>query len=71
MPHLDENSVVCILQNGLPEPKLAAILGEKRVVGCTVGWGATWQAPGISELTSSTDIMSFDLPKNLWSSQKA
>jgi len=26
-----------------------------------VGWGATWKAPGISELTSKTDLMTFDI----------
>lgn len=60
-PHLDGHSVVCTLQNGLPEPAVAATLGENRTIGCTVGWGATWIAPGVSELTSNPNHMEFDV----------
>lgn len=51
LPHLDENSTVCTLQNGVPEPFVAQYVGEKRTVGGTVLWGATFQGPGVSELT--------------------
>jgi 2-dehydropantoate 2-reductase len=30
-------------------------------MGCPVGWGATFKGPGVSELTSAPDRMSFDL----------
>lgn len=61
LPHLGENSTVCTLQNGVPEPKVAEVIGESRTVGGTVGWGATWIEPGVSELTSNPDKMTFDL----------
>lgn len=51
LPHLGEKSTVCTLQNGVPEPFVAAHVGAKRTVGGTVLWGATFQAPGVSELT--------------------
>lgn len=60
-PFLSPGGVVCTLQNGLPEPKLMEILGPARVLGCTVAWGATLLAPGVSELTSSPDALSFGL----------
>lgn len=51
LPHLGEDSTVCTLQNGVPEPFVARYVGEKRTVGGTVLWGATFQEPGVSELT--------------------
>lgn len=61
LPHLDDNSVVCTLQNGVPEDEVATIVGKERTMGCPVGWGATWIEPGVSMLTSQTDKMTFDL----------
>ena len=61
--YLAEDGVVCTLQNGLPEPELAEILGASRVMGATVAWGATLQGPGVSELTSEPDSLSFGLGK--------
>ncbi len=49
--HLDENSTVCTLQNGVPEPYVAGYVGQDRTVGGTVLWGATFLGPGVSELT--------------------
>lgn len=51
LPHLSENSTVCTLQNGVPEPYVAQHVGKERAVGGTVLWGATFIGPGISELT--------------------
>ena len=51
LPHLGPESTVCTLQNGVPEPYVASYVGEGRTVGGTVLWGATFQAPGVSELT--------------------
>ncbi len=51
LPHLGENSTVCTLQNGVPEPYVAAHVGQSRTVGGTVLWGATFLSPGVSELT--------------------
>lgn len=51
LPHLGSDSIVCTLQNGIPEPYVASYVGQERTVGGTILWGATFQAPGISELT--------------------
>lgn len=61
LPHLGPDSVVCTLQNGVPEDAVAQIVGKKRTVGGAVGWGATWIEPGVSMLTSEPDKMTFDL----------
>lgn len=60
-PHLAKGGIICTLQNGLPEPLIAEIVGENAVMGCTVEWGATLRAPGISELTSEPDSLTFSL----------
>lgn len=60
-PFLGETGVLCTLQNGLPEPALMEKLGPGRVCGCTIGWGATLLEPGMVELTSETDALSFNL----------
>lgn len=58
---LPEDGVIVTLQNGLPEQGIADIVGEDRVLGCTVAWGATMKGPGVSELTSSPDSLTFSL----------
>ena len=57
--YLAEDGVIVTMQNGLPEPQIAEIVGEKRVLGCTVAWGATMTEPGVCELTSSPDSVTF------------
>ena len=42
LPMLDENSTVCTLQNGVPEPYVAKYVGEKRTIGGTTNWSATF-----------------------------
>ena len=59
--YLAPDGVLVTFQNGLPEMQIADILGERRVLGCTVAWGATLQSPGICELTSEPDALSFSL----------
>ena len=59
--YLTPDGVLVTFQNGLPEMQIAEIIGEQRVLGCTVAWGATLQAPGVCELTSSPDALSFSL----------
>ncbi|MEI3597818.1 MULTISPECIES: ketopantoate reductase family protein [unclassified Oceanobacillus] len=54
-PHLDTDSIVLSLQNGVPEDSLASILGKKRIVGGSVEFGATWVEPGVSELTTAAE----------------
>ena len=58
---LASDGVLVTFQNGLPEVQIASIIGEERVLGCTVAWGATLQSPGICELTSEPDALSFSL----------
>ena len=59
--YLAENGALCTCQNGLPEPGIAAIIGAERTYGCAVAWGATLQGPGVSELTSEADALTFSL----------
>ena len=58
---LEPDGVLVTFQNGLPEVLIANILGEERVLGCTVAWGATMKDPGVCELTSAPDALSFSL----------
>ena len=58
---LTPDGVLVTFQNGLPEMQIAEVLGEERVLGCTVAWGATMQSPGVCELTSEPDALSFSL----------
>ena len=59
--YLEDDGVIVTLQNGLPEHQIADVVGEKRVIGCTVAWGATMLGPGVCELTSSPDSLTFSL----------
>ena len=59
--YLADDGVLVTFQNGLPEMQIADILGEERVLGCTVAWGATMLSPGVCELTSAPDALSFSL----------
>ena len=59
--YLAPDGVIVTLQNGLPEQGIADIVGEDRVLGCTVAWGATMIGPGVCELTSSPDSLTFSL----------
>ena len=58
---LASDGVLVTFQNGLPEMQIADVLGEERVLGCTVAWGATMQSAGVCELTSEPDALSFSL----------
>lgn len=58
LEHIDGNSLVLTLQNGIPEYKVASYVGKERTAGGTVGFGATWLEPGVSEL--STTIKAFE-----------
>ncbi|MFD1849597.1 ketopantoate reductase family protein [Oceanobacillus bengalensis] len=53
--HLNDNSIVLSLQNGVPEDSLASIIGKNRVIGGSVEFGATWVKPGVSELTTTEE----------------
>ena len=60
-PHLKDDGAIVTTQNGLPEPLIAQIVGEDRVLGCTIGWGATMKSPGCSTLTSSPERLCCDI----------
>lgn len=57
LKHLNKDSIVCTLQNGIPEPLVASIVGGDRTIGGAVGFGATWLRPGVSSLTSSAETV--------------
>lgn len=61
LPYIDENSLVCTLQNGIPEESVAAIVGRERTAGGAVGWGAGYAAPGVSELYTSPEFMIIEM----------
>ena len=61
--YLSDEGVIVTLQNGLPEPGIAEIVGEEHTMGCTVEWGATLSAPGVCTMTSSPDSLSFHMGK--------
>lgn len=61
--HLAADGVIVTLQNGLPEPEIAEIIGENRTMGCVVEWGAALTAPGVCTLTSETEALSFHMGK--------
>jgi len=52
LPFLKDDSVVCSLQNGIPEEKVASIVGVERVIAGSVEFGATFIEPGVSSLTT-------------------
>ena len=61
--YLSEDGVIVTLQNGLPEPLIAEIVGSEHTMGCVVEWGAALTAPGVCTLTSEPDSLSFHMGK--------
>ena len=61
--YLTENGVIVTLQNGIPEPGIAEIVGTEHTMGCAVEWGAALTAPGVCTLTSEPDSLSFHMGK--------
>lgn len=59
--YLSDDGVIVTLQNGIPELGIGEIIGQERVIGCTVAWGATMKSPGVCELTSAPDSLTFSL----------
>lgn len=60
-PFLTESGVIVTLQNGIPEPGVAEIVGEEHTIGCVVEWGATLLGPGECALTSDPGSLSFHM----------
>ena len=50
--HLAPDGQVVVLQNGLCEDRIAAIVGAERVIGGIVAWGASMPEPGRYERTA-------------------
>ncbi len=61
--YISDCGVIVTLQNGLPEPLIAEIIGADHTMGCVVEWGATLKEPGVCELTSEPDSLSFHMGK--------
>ncbi len=61
--YLEDDGVIVTLQNGLPEPLIAEIVGSNRTMGCVVEWGAALTAPGVCTLTSDVAGLSFHMGK--------
>lgn len=53
LPHLAPDGLMVCFQNGLCEPRVAAVAGDARVVGAIVVWGASMPRPGVYERTSA------------------
>lgn len=51
------------MQNGIPEPLIASIIGEERTIGATMSWGASFHGKGVVELTTapSRDTLTFSI----------
>ena len=61
--YLSDRGVIVTLQNGIPEPGIAEIVGAEHTIGCVVEWGATMDEPGTSILTSEPESLSFHMGK--------
>lgn len=57
LPFLHDDSIVCTLQNGIPEPRVASYVSAQRTIGGAVGFGATWVGPGVSQLTTREETV--------------
>ena len=57
LQYMHDHTVVLTLQNGIPEDISKKIVGADRVMGGGVEFGATWLAPGVSELTSDPSYL--------------
>ncbi|HEY1693314.1 MAG TPA: 2-dehydropantoate 2-reductase [Polyangiaceae bacterium] len=53
LPSLAADGTMVCLQNGLCEPRVAAIAGEARTVGAVVAWGAAMPEPGLYDRTAA------------------
>ncbi|MBN1828146.1 MAG: 2-dehydropantoate 2-reductase [Deltaproteobacteria bacterium] len=56
-PYMNNDTMVVTLQNGIPEDKVAHLIGRSRVIGGTVFHGARYIEPGVSELTTEFHCM--------------
>jgi len=61
LPFMGDESMLITLQNGVPEERVVSFVGRGSTLGGAVGWGGTWLEPGVSELTSVTAEMTYDI----------
>ena len=61
LPHLHEKSIVCVLQNGIPEEYVASVVGKERTIGGSIMWGAEQREPGKVFCTTAGDLMTIDI----------
>ncbi|MBN2028409.1 MAG: ketopantoate reductase family protein [Actinobacteria bacterium] len=61
VPFIGDKSMVITLQNGVPEERVAEVVGRERTLGGAIGWGATFIGPGVSELTYEPVEMTYDI----------
>ena len=59
--YLTEDGVICVLQNGIPEPELAKCIGEDRVIGGIVTWNAVRTQAGRVFLSPPASSLSFSV----------
>jgi 2-dehydropantoate 2-reductase len=50
---LAPDGAMVVFQNGLCEPRIAAIAGQERVIGGVIAWGASMIEPGLYDRTSA------------------
>jgi 2-dehydropantoate 2-reductase len=62
-PYLASDGVICTMQNGIPEPLIASIVGNHRTIGATMSWGASFHGNGVVELTTepSRETLTFSI----------
>jgi 2-dehydropantoate 2-reductase len=53
LPHLADDARVVVLQNGLCEDRVAAVVGAERVIGAIIAWAASMPEPGRYERTAA------------------
>ncbi len=53
LPLLAPDGALVVCPNGLCEERVARLVGEERVIGAVVTWGATHPEPGVFERTSA------------------
>jgi 2-dehydropantoate 2-reductase len=51
------DSVVCTLQNGVPEEYVASFVGKERTMGGAVAPAAMWVKPGVARLNSNEQVL--------------
>lgn len=61
LPHIGPDSSVITLQNGINEDAVAAKIGQERTLGGIINWGGILREPGVSELATEKEQMSFEI----------